>query len=75
MKTRLLATGLIAASALLSGCVVAPAYDGPGYYGSAVVVAPPVVFSPYGYYGYYGYHGGYGYRGGGYRYRGPYRRW
>lgn len=67
MKTKLLVTGLIAATALLSGCVVAPAYDGPGYYGSAVVVAPPVVVRPYGYYG-GGYRGGYGYRG-------PYRRW
>ena len=71
MKTKLLATGLIAATAVLSGCVVAPAYDGPGYYGSAVVVAPPVIIRPYGY---YGYHGGYGYRGG-YRYHGPYRGW
>lgn len=75
MKTKLLVVGLVAASASLSGCIVAPAYDGPGYYGgSAVIVAPPVVYP--GYYGYYGgYRGGYrGYHGGGYRYRGPYRR-
>lgn len=70
MKTKLFVAGLVALSASLSGCVVAPAYDGPGYYGStAVVVAPPpVVYGGY----YYGYRGGYR---GGYRYHGPYRRW
>jgi|GEM_PF-2303385 len=70
MKTKLLFAGLVALSASLSGCVVAPAYDGPGYYGGpAVVVAPaPVIY--HGYYG--GYYGGYR---GGYRYHGPYRHW
>ena len=69
MKTKLIFAGLAALSASLSGCVVAPAYDGPGYYGPAVVVAPPpVVYGGY-------YYRGYGYRGGYYRYRGPYRRW
>ena len=74
MKTKLLVVGLVAVSASLSGCVVAPAYDGPGYYGgTAVIVGPPVVYPAYGYYG-GGYYRG-GYRGGGYRYHGPYRRW
>lgn len=69
MKTKLLAVGFIALTASLGGCVVAPAYDGPGYYGPAVVVAPPPVV-------YRGYYGGYygGYRGG-YRYHGPYRHY
>ena len=68
MKTKLVVAGLVALSASLSGCVVAPAYDGPGYYGgTAVVVAPPVYYGGYCCY--------YGYRGGGYRYHGPYRRW
>jgi hypothetical protein len=72
MKSKLLFAGLVALAASLSGCVVAPAYDGPGYYGGgAVVVAPAPVY--YGGYGYYGYRGGYyGSRGGYYR-RGPYR--
>lgn len=73
MKTKLIAAGFIAATALCSGCVVAPAYDGPGYYGPAVIVAPPpVVYGGYYGGGYYGYRGGYR---GGYRYHGPYRRW
>lgn len=76
MKTKLLVAGVVALGASLSGCVVAPAYDGPGYYGSAAVVVapPPVVYGGYccGYYRYRGgYHGGYR---GGYRYHGPYRR-
>ena len=75
MKTKLLVPGLVALSASLGGCIVAPAYDGPGYYGSTAVIVAPPVFYP-GYYGGGYYHGGYyrgGYRGG-YRYRGPYRR-
>lgn len=72
MKSKLLVAGLVALGASLSGCVVAPAYDGAGYYGSsAVVVAPPVVYGGYCC-GYYRYRGGYH---GGYRYHGPYRRW
>jgi hypothetical protein len=67
MKTKLLVAGLVSLSASLSGCIVVPAYDGPGYYGSAaVVVAPPPVIYHGGYYGPYR---------GGHRYHGPYRRW
>ena len=65
MKTKLIVAAVVALGTSLSGCVVAPAYDGPGYYGPpAVVVAQPV---------YRGYYGGYYGRGG--YYRGPYRRW
>ena len=42
---------LVAASAVLSGCVAVPVEPGPVY---AAPVAPPVVVvRPYGYYGYY----------------------
>lgn len=47
MKTRIVITALVATTALLGGCVVAPAgpyggpYYGDPYYGSPVVVAPP----------------------------------
>jgi len=63
MKIKLIAVGFIALTASLSGCVVAPAYDGgPGYVAPGAVIVAPV------YRGYYGpYYGGY---------RGHYyRRW
>lgn len=60
MKTKLFTTAtLLAIVTLCGGCVVYPAYDGPGYYGGyggAVIVAPPVVV----YHGYYDGYRGYG---------------
>lgn len=71
MKTRLIALVALGAAALCGGCVAYPAYEGPGYYGPAVAVAPPpVVVYHEGYYG--GYYGGYHrYHG----WHGPYRHW
>ena len=73
MKTPLLTAAVLGIATLCSGCVAYPVYDGPGYYGSAVVVAPVPVVVYHGYYGYRGYGRGYGH---GYGYgHGPYRHW
>ncbi len=61
MSKRILLSAITAASLLLGGCAIYPAY---GPYGPAYEVGPPVIFAPVPVYR--SYYGGHGY---GYRYR------